>query len=189
MSSPVTFPTWKRVLRASLPLVAPLALAVLAGCAGGAGQPADAVPQATFAPGMKLGHLSIGLSAEAQQATVYNSKFSQATLIATVRRAFAGSNLLTDGADASLPNVEIVITDVRVRSNFRSIAFDLTGNDDHITGEVIVRASSGVPVRQFTVSASYAGGLPGTSQDRARMDWLYERFAARILAALTSSSG
>jgi hypothetical protein len=66
--------------------------------------------------------------------------------------------------------------------------FGFMAGDDRIKGDVIVRGPNGVAQQQFTISTSYAlGGIAG-GQDSARMDWLYESFAKRVLEELTGKS-
>jgi hypothetical protein len=106
-------------------------------------------------------------------------------MLATVRRTLEAKEILTTAPDPALPKIEIVVTSMRVRSNFSAIMFGFMAGDDHIKGDVIVRSPLGQAMQRFTVSASYAlGGLAG-GQDEARMGWLYESFAKRTLEELT----
>ena len=66
--------------------------------------------------------------------------------------------------------------------------FGFMAGDDHIDGDVLVHAANGSELQRFSVSASYAlGGLAG-GQDSARMGWLYESFAERMMEELTGKS-
>lgn len=87
-----------------------------------------------------------------------------------------------------LPGVEVTVTAVRVRSNFSAIMFGFMAGDDHIDGDVVVRAPDKRELQRFSISTSYAlGGLAG-GQDGARMDWLYESFAERLAEELTGKT-
>jgi hypothetical protein len=62
--------------------------------------------------------------------------------------------------------------------------FGFLAGDDHIEGDVLVRASDGGKLQEFSVSASYAfGGFAGG--DETRMNWLYESFAERMTEELS----
>jgi Domain of unknown function (DUF4410) len=176
-------------IQKALRLFAPLALCVLAACSSGVTRSADmALAKPQFASGTKAGDISIALAPEAQKQAVDNLTFNQDALLATVRRALQATGVLTNPADPTLPKIDIMIADIRTRSTFSAIMFGFMAGDDHIKGEVVVRNSSGVAVQQFTVNASYAlGGLAG-GQDGARMDWLYEAFAKRVLEELKGIS-
>jgi hypothetical protein len=92
--------------------------------------------------------------------------------------------LLAKQSDVKLPKIEIVITDIRVRSNFSAIMFGFMAGSDSVTGDVIATASDGKELQRFTVSASYALGGLGGGQDDARMGWLYETFAQHTVDEL-----
>lgn len=168
-----------------------LAVYSLSACSSGVLRSADASlakPQFVVGQGQRAGGVSISLTDEAQKQAADNLKFNHETLLATVRRALEGNNVLAKEADPSLPKIDILVTDVRVRSNFSAIMFGFMAGDDRIKGDVIVRGPNGVAQQQFTISTSYAlGGIAG-GQDSARMDWLYESFAKRVLEELTGKS-
>ncbi len=82
--------------------------------------------------------------------------------------------------------MEIVVTDIRVRSNFNAVMWGFMAGADHIKGDVVLRSASGEQMDRFGVSASYAlGGMAG-GQDDARMGWLYEKFAEETVTALSA---
>jgi hypothetical protein len=180
--------SWTAVLRV---LFVALALGSLSACSSGVTRSADAaLATAQFAVGQgrQAGSISVSLTDDAQKQAADNLKFNHETLLATVRRALEGNNVLAKEADPALPKIHIVVTDVRVRSNFSAIMFGFMAGDDRIKGDVIVRGANGVAQQQFTISSSYAlGGIAG-GQDSARMDWLYESFAKRVLEELTGKS-
>ena len=139
-------------------------------------------------PGEKAGSLSVNLTEEARKEVTENFKFDQGHLHETIRRALEVNNLLSANPDPSLPSVVVTVTSVRVRSNFSAVMFGFMAGDDHIDGDVLVHAANGSELQRFSVSASYAlGGLAG-GQDSARMGWLYESFAERMMEELTGVS-
>ena len=177
------------ILRRAVLWAAPLALSLLAACSADVTRSADPVlakPQ--FANHQtQAGNLEVTLTPEAQQKLADNLKFDQDKLLDTVRRALVANNVLTKDVDPSRAKVEIKVTDMRVRSNFSAIMFGFMAGDDHIDGDVIVISSTGSELQEFKVAASYAlGGLAG-GQDSARMDWLYENFAKRVVEELTGT--
>jgi hypothetical protein len=110
----------------------------------------------------------VALTPEAQKQAADNLKFNHETLLATVRRALEGNDVLAKEADQSLPKIDIVVTDIRVRSAFSAVMFGFMAGDDHINGDVVVRSVNGAEVQRFSVGASYAlGGLAG-GQDETR---------------------
>jgi hypothetical protein len=160
----------------------------LSACASDVIRSADsglAKPQFAVGQGKQAGNIAVALTEDAQKQAADNLKFNHETLLATVRRALEGNKVLAKDGDPALPRVDILVTDVRVRSNFSAIMFGFMAGDDRIKGDVIVRAPNGTALQQFTISTSYAlGGIAG-GQDSARMDWLYEAFAKRVLEELT----
>ena len=168
------------VIHAGKRLLSALLLAVLvAGCASGVKRAEDSAKrQAYFAGGGK----------NAQSQLSDNLKFDQEKLLATVKRALGAKNLLAKTPDDKLPTIEVVVTDIRVRSNFSAVMWGFMAGDDHINGEVVARDAAGRELQRFSVSASYAlGGLAG-GQDETRMSWLYETFAQETVNELTGES-
>ncbi len=177
--------------RSPVTLLAALFFAVaLAGCASGVTRAPDAkVTQPYFATSsVKAGNVTVSLTPEAQAKLSDNLKFDQEKLRSTVSRALEAKNLVTPAPDASLPTVEVIVSDIRTRSNFTAVMFGFMAGNDHIVGDVVVRDPSGRELQRFNVSASYAlGGLAG-GQDDARMGWLYETFAKHTVEELTGSA-
>ncbi len=174
-------------IRAIRLCIALAAVALLAGCASGVQRHDDPERRAAyFAGGGKVAqNVTLTLSKEAQAKLTDNLKFDQEKLLSTVRRALDAKGLLAKTPDGSLPTIEIVVTDLRVRSNFSAIMFGFMAGNDTIAGDVIARDPSGKELQRFSVSASYAlGGLAG-GQDDARMGWLYETFAQHTVEELT----
>ena len=180
-------PTTSRFSRC---LVFLLVIVGLASCSSGierAVQTQYQVPQFDD-PGEQAGGLNVKLSSQAKDDATDNLKFNQNDLEATIRRALEVNNLLAEQYDSGLPTIEITVTAVRVRSSFSAIMFGFMAGDDHIDGDVVVRATDGNVLQKFSVSASYAlGGLAG-GQDDARLSWLYETFAEHVTEELTGRS-
>jgi hypothetical protein len=169
--------------------IALLLAAVLAGCASGVKRHEDADKRrAYFAGGGKLAsEVTLSLDKNAQAQLVENVKFDQDKLLATVRRMLGAKGLLAKTPDAKLPKIEIVITDIRVRSNFNAVMWGFMAGDDRVVGDVIARDAAGKDLQRFQVSASYAlGGLAG-GMDDSRMNWLYETFAEEVAKELTGA--
>ncbi|RPJ45884.1 MAG: DUF4410 domain-containing protein [Betaproteobacteria bacterium] len=168
-----------------LPLLI-LTVACLAGCASGVQRAEDTSKrEAYFAKGGKLAtEVTISLTKEAQAMVPDNLKFDQDKLLATVKRALDAKNLLSKTADPALPRIEILVTEIRVRSNVAAVLFGFMAGSDIIVGDVIARDPSGKELQRFTVSASYALGGLGGGQDDARMGWLYETFAKHTIEEL-----
>lgn len=161
--------------------------ATLAGCASGVKRAEDtAKREAYFAKGGKLAQdVTISLSKEAKAQLPDNLKFDQDKLLATVRRALEAKDLLARKPDPALPRIEIMVTDIRVRSSFSAVMFGFMAGDDHINGDVIARDAAGKELQRFSISASYAlGGIAG-GIDETRMGWLYETFAKHTVEELT----
>jgi hypothetical protein len=166
--------------------VAALLTLVLAACSSGVQRaPEIGLQQPQFDdPGEKAGSLTVNLSGEAQVEAADNLKFSKEELRQTIHRFLETKELLSEQSDVELPTVEVTVTSVRVRSSFSAIMFGFLAGDDHIDGDVLVRAPDGDKLQEFSVSASYAfGGFAGG--DETRMNWLYESFAERMTEELS----
>jgi hypothetical protein len=163
--------------------------AVLAGCASGVRHADDAAKrEAYFAGGGKLAReVTLSLDKNAQAQISGEARFSRDRLLSTVKSALEARGLLAQSPDASLPTIEIVVTDVRVRSSFSAVMFGFMAGDDRIVGDMIARDSAGKELQRFSVSASYALGGFGGGQDEARMGWLYQTFAKELVNGLTGA--
>jgi hypothetical protein len=167
--------------------VAAIVVVAIAGCASGVQRMStEPVPDhAILTPGAQAASVSVSLSPEAQKLLTENLKFNPDLLLATVKRAMEANNLLAKEAGSSAPRVEILVTDIRVRSNFTAVMFGFMAGTDSLSGDVIVKDASGRELQRFNVSTSYAlGGLAG-GQDDVRMSWMYEKFAEHTVNELT----
>ena len=170
-------------------LVMPFLL-LMAACSSGVTRDSNLdLTQAQFATAdRKAGQVAISLTADAQKELVDNLKFDEEKLLYTVRRALEVKGVLTKDSDPALPSIEISVTDIRVRSNVAAVLLGFMAGDDRIKGDVIVYSPEHRELQRFGVSASYAlGGLAG-GQDEARMGWLYESFAKRVVEELTGAT-
>jgi hypothetical protein len=162
-----------------------LSMAILCtGCASGVRRDGAAHQEYLNANGPVAKSVSMSLSPEAQKKITDNVKFNPQSLLDTVKRTMQASKLLDEKSDAATRSVDIVVTDMRARSNFTAIAFGFMAGADMVKGDVIVHDLQGNEVDRFEVHADYAlGGLAG-GQDSTRMDWLYEKFAELTLKNL-----
>lgn len=165
-----------------------LALALnFAGCASSVTRDAGPATASGYklSSTQKAAEVTLTLSPEAREKVKENLKFDQDELRKHVERALAAAEVLDSAQKGTLPTVEIVVTSVRVRSNFSAVAFGFMAGGDNISGDIVIRNSAGTALDRFHVSATYAlGGLAG-GQDGARMGWLYEEFAKQAAAEIT----
>lgn len=177
----ITRPTFWAVL---------LLAAVLAGCSSAVKRSDDPEKRSNyFARGGKVSQeVKLTLDKNAQAQLADNLKFDQDKLLDTVKRALRGKQLMAESPAPDLSTLEIVVTDIRVRSNFSAVMFGFMAGDDHIVGDVVARHSGGREVQRFQVSTSYALGGIGGGQDDVRMSWMYEKFAEELVNELTGAS-
>jgi hypothetical protein len=164
--------------------------AALAACSTGVTRHDDPDRRAAyFAGGGKVASdVSLSLNDTAKGKLADNLGFDHDRLLAAVKRAMDARGLLAKAPGVAAPSIEIIVTDIRVRSNFSAVMFGFMANNDSITGDVIARDITGKEVQRFQVSASYAlGGLAG-GQDATRMEWLYNAFAAEMIKELTGTA-
>ena len=150
-----------------------LSALLLSACSSAVKRP-DGVAPAQIDRQMKYSGVSVSFTDEAKAKHRENLKFDPNELSQNVLRALE-SNSLIDPTSSN--KIEIVVKDVRVRSNFSAVMWGFMAGDDRITGDVKIKDGTDATLNAFEVSASYAlGGLAG-GQDDARMGWLYEKFA------------
>lgn len=163
-----------------------VAIAVfLAGCASGVTRAPGASAERMGAPAYhQFASVSLSLTNEAREKAVENLKFNPDELLSHVKRALEARSLLNGSADKPLPKLEVVVKDMRVRSNFSAIMWGFMAGADSIQGDIVLTDATGKEIDRFEVSASYAlGGIAG-GQDSARMSWLYEKFAEETVKEL-----
>ncbi len=168
-----------------------MAAALLCSACSSGVRRADVTPAEHFnaSSGPIAKSVSISLSDDAQKKVADNVKFNPQTLLDTVKRTLQTSKLLDENSGLATRSVDIVITDMRARSNFTAIAFGFMAGADMVKGDVVTRDLQGKEVGRFEVHADYAlGGLAG-GMDSTRMDWLYEKFAQLTLENLQGEAG
>lgn len=159
---------------------------ILGGCAAGVTRAPTASAERVAAPAYsQFASVSLSMSPEAKEKALENLKFNPDELLSHVKRALDSRSLLDASGAPQLPKLQVVVKDMRVRSNFSAIMWGFMAGADSIQGEIVLTDSAGKELDRFTVSASYAlGGLAG-GQDSTRMSWLYEKFAEETVKELS----
>jgi hypothetical protein len=135
-----------------------------------------------------IGNIELTLTQEGKAALTDNLKFDPEELKDHVERALYASSLLDTNGKANLLTLMVEVKDIRVRSNFSAVMWGFMAGDDHIVGDIVVKATDGLEMDRFEVSSSYAlGGFAG-GQDSSRMGWLYEAFAEETIKELTKNN-
>jgi hypothetical protein len=132
--------------------------------------------------GQKFSAVKVSLNASAQDKLKDNIKFDAAKLEQVVGRSLQARGLI-DEKSGNVVNV--LVTDIRTRSNFSAVMFGFMAGNDRVEGEVSLAPKTGGNAwLKFQISAAYALGGFGGGQDDARMNWLYEEFAKLTLAEI-----
>lgn len=125
--------------------------------------------------------VNLNLNQDAKNKLSDNLKFNPEQLKATLARALEAKSMIRPDGEYT---IDVIITDLRVRSNFTAVAFGFLAGADSVTGTVNILDKNTAPVKSFEVDANYAlGGLAGGS-DEARMGWIYEKFSEQTLKEL-----
>lgn len=133
----------------------------------------------------KVGAVSIELDSNSKEKLKDNLKFDQEKLRQLVEKALVGYGVFDAEHKAEIGSVHILITNIRVRSNFSAVMWGAMAGADIIEGQIFLKDAKGEVVDHLKVSSAYAlGGLAG-GQDSARMDWLYEAFVKEAMKLLT----
>lgn len=157
----------------------------LGGCASGVkrAQLEKQQPKFVASEQNKISNVTISLTDEAKKKSVDNLKYNSDELLDHVKRALQANSLI-DNQDDHCPDIEIQVTDIRVRSNFSAVMWGFMAGADKISANIIIKKQEGKEIDRFAVSTSYAlGGLAGGA-DSARMGWLYEKFAEETIKEL-----
>lgn len=132
--------------------------------------------------GQKFSGVKVSLNQTAQEKLKDNIKFDATRLESVISRSLQARGLIDDKSENI---VNVLVTDIRTRSNFSAVMFGFMAGNDHVAGQVsLVPKTGGQAWLEFQVSASYALGGFGGGQDEARMNWLYEEFAKLTLAEI-----
>lgn len=124
--------------------------------------------------GQKFSSVKVSLNDNAQAKLQDNIKFDSQKFEQIISRTMQANGLIDT---ASGNRVDVQVTDIRVRSTFSAVMWGFMAGNDRVVGTVSLKQTSGAPVHEFEVSASYALGGWGGGQDDSRMNWLYEEFA------------
>ena len=159
-------------------VVAGVLAVVLTGCAGTIKQDLRVKGDVSKVQGVTK--VTAQMSPEATKQMPDNQQFNRDELAANMRRRLEDKSLVLSTA---AHQVEIVVTDIRVRSSIAAILFGPFAGNDHVNGVVRLVDANGTPVSSFVVEANYAlGGVMGT--DGNRMNWLYDKFSEMAVAEL-----
>lgn len=153
-------------------------LLLLAACSGTIQRDARIAGDAARVEGVTA--VTVLMSHDANRQLAENPQFNRDELASFLRRRLEGKGLV---APAAAHRVEIVVTDIRVRSQFSAVMWGFMAGDDHVHGAVQLLGARGQPIRRFDIKASYAfGGWAGA--DGTRMSWLYDKFSELAAAEL-----
>jgi len=160
---------------------------LLASCASGL-RNADVVAGYKYS-GQKFSSVNVELSKEVQDELGDNILFRQGELKAALDQWLSANNLLDP---KSKNTIDVLVTDIRARSNFAAVMFGFFAGGDIIEGKVTPQIVDGPPIPSFEISATYALGGTAGGDDFARMHWLYDEFgklsAATIRGQISDST-
>jgi hypothetical protein len=126
--------------------------------------------------------LTVTLDANAQKKLADNTNFSRDNLFSKINSVLTANQYLQTQANNSNLKIEVVVTNLRVRSGVSAIMLGFLAGADSITGQVYVKDGEKV-LDNFEVDISYAfGGVMGDTD--TRMNWMYESFSNKILEEL-----
>lgn len=133
-------------------------------------------PIISFKP---LRALTVGLDSKAAAKLPDNQNFSVDKLFEKINFILSTSKYLQAQNNSSNLRMDVVITNIRVRSGMSAIMFGVLAGADSINGQVTIKDNDKV-IDKFEVDISYAlgGAMGGTD---TRMSWMYEAFSDKIL--------
>src|SRR5205814_5849435 len=149
-----------KVVLATRLAVALSVLTWLAGCAGTIKQ--DTRVQGDVSNIQGVTRVVARMSPDAIKQQADNPQFNREELANYLRRRLEGKGLI---ASTATHQVDIVVTDIRVRSAVAAVMLGVLAGDDHVTGVVRVLDANSQPLRSFEVKANYALGGWGGGQD------------------------
>lgn len=127
---------------------------ILAGCASGVKRIPGASPaHARLSPNSQVASVSVSLTDEAKKKVAENQKFNSIELLRHVKRALQAHSLVNGSPDKHLPNLEIQVKDMRVRSNLSAVMFGFMAGADSVTADVVLKDLGGKELDRFEVSA------------------------------------
>jgi len=108
-----------------------------------------------------------------------NQNFNVDKLFEKINLTLSSARYLQAQNNFSSLRMDVVITNIRVRSGVSAILLGFLAGADYITGQVSVKDGDKV-IDKFEVDISYAfGGAMGDTD--TRMNWMYESFSNKIL--------
>lgn len=166
-------------------VVLAVAASLLGGCASSVKRidlvDGQQIQSANYRTEKGINKVTLELNSVAKEKLVENLKFNPDQLRSIIVRGLEARNVIRSEGDYT---VDVVITDIRVRSSFAAVAFGFMAGADSVKGTVTVHDQNHNPVKSFEVEASYAlGGIGGL--DDSRMNWLYEKFSEKTLKELS----
>lgn len=153
----------------------------LVGCASNVNRTTASIKEETvtvmsFKP---IKGLAVTLDSKATAKLADNTNFSRDKLFEKINSTLSTANYLQSQNTISNLRMEVVVTNIRVRSGAAAILLGFLAGADYITGQVYVKDGDKV-IDNFEVDISYAfGGAMGDTD--VRMNWMYESFATKIL--------
>lgn len=139
----------------------------------------EVVQAVTFAP---LRSLTVTLNSNAQAKLADNQNFNIDKLQSKINSTLSDGKYLQVLNNNSSLKIEVVITNIRVRSGAAAILLGFLAGADYITGQIYIKDGEKV-IDNFEVDISYAfGGAMGDTD--TRMSWMYESFSTKILEEL-----
>jgi hypothetical protein len=171
--------TWNRCASGAWRIVvAGVLAAVLTGCAGTIKQDPRVKGDVSKVQGVTQVTSQVSSKATGQLAD--NPQFNEEVLLVTMRRRLQDKGLV---APTAAHRVEIVVTDIRVRSSAAAFLLGPFAGSDHVNGVVRLVDANGTPVSSFVIEASYGlGGVAAVDNDR--MNWLYDKFSELAVGEL-----
>ena len=131
---------------------------------------------------MPLKSLTVTLNSDAQKKLADNENFSRDKLYDKINSTLLTNQYLQAQQNNSSLTMEVVITNLRVRSGVAAIMLGFLAGADSITGQIYVKDNQKI-LDNFEVDISYAfGGAMGDTD--TRMAWMYESFSNKILEEL-----
>jgi uncharacterized protein (UPF0210 family) len=131
---------------------------------------------------LPLKSLTVTLDANAQDKLKDNENFSKDRLYNKINSTLLENQYLQTQNNNSNSKIDVVITNIRVRSGVSAILLGFLAGADSITGQIYVKNGDKV-IDNFEVDITYAfGGAMGDTD--TRMNWMYESFATKIVEEL-----
>lgn len=139
----------------------------------------EVVQAVKFSP---LKSVDVTLDSKAQTKLADNDNFNKDKLQSKINFVLSSGKYLKAQNNNSNLKLEVVVTNIRVRSGVSAILLGFLAGADYITGQVYVKDGDKV-IDNFEVDITYAfGGAMGDTD--TRMNWMYESFATKILEEL-----